>query len=228
MLIFNEETACATYPFQNDETIVWFPNNFLRNVARLPQKQTEGLNLPDFFIGIDVDLIPSPQFVALLSNFVATKPQKEMNLYLVVVFEAKNQKIISDIKNKQDLMKNYPDSVNIFHSWCDVCYNYYDYDRWLNLKYSEETPEVGYEVQYKLSFEPYFLAEVSNCYWFTGHCPISGKLIHEELMSSYSLLYKIGSGPDRDPVADFFNFSELQRPISGKLIQKVLKTYWSF
>ena len=28
-----------------------------------------------------------------------------MNPYLVVVFEAKNQKIISDIKNKQDLMK---------------------------------------------------------------------------------------------------------------------------
>ena len=186
MLIFNEETACSTYPFQNDETIVWFPNNFLRNVARLPQKQgsthrlvsapagsgawipaqkqTEGLNLPDFFIGIDVDLVPSPQFVAQLSNFVATKPQKEMNLYLVVVFEAQNEKVISNIKNKEDLMKNYPDSVNIFHSWCDVCYNYYDYDRWLNLKSSEKTPEVGYEVQYKLSFEPYFLAEVSNCY----------------------------------------------------------------
>ena len=200
MLIFNEETACSTYSFQNDETIVWFPNNFLRNVARLPQKQTEGLNLPDFFIGIDVDLIPSPQFVAQLSNFVATKPQKEMNLYLVVVFEAQNEKVISNIKNKEDLMKNYPDSVNIFHSWCDVCYKYYDYDRWLNLKSSEETPEVGYEVQYKLSFEPYFLAEVSNCYWFTGHCPISGKLIHEELMSSYSVLYNIGSWPRKSPI----------------------------
>ena len=114
-----------------------------------------------------------------LAIFVATKPQKEMNLYLVIVFEAKNQEVISDIQNKEDLMKKYPDSVNIFHSWCDVCYNYYDYDRWLNLKSSEKTPEVGYEVQYKLSFEPYFLAEVSNCYWFTGHCPISGKLIHE-------------------------------------------------
>ena len=99
MLIFNEETACSTYPFQNDETIVWFPNNFLRNVARLPQKQTEGLNLPDFFIGIDVDLVPSPQFVAQLSNFVATKPQKEMNLYLVVVFEAQNEKVLSNIQS---------------------------------------------------------------------------------------------------------------------------------
>ena len=157
MLIFNEETACSTYPFQNDETIVWFPNNFLRNVARLPQKQTEGLNLPDFFIGIDVDLVPSPEFVAQMSNFIATNPQREMNLYLVVVFEAKNLEIISNIQNKKDLMKKYPDSVNIFHSWCDVCYNYYDYDRWLNLKSSEETPQVGYEVQYKLSFEPYFL-----------------------------------------------------------------------
>ena len=213
MLIFNEETACSTYPFQNDETIVWFPNNFLRNVARLPQKQTEGLNLPDFFIGIDVDLVPSPQFVAQLSNFVVTKPQKEMNLYLVVVFEAQNEKVISNIKNKEDLMKNYPDSVNIFHSWCDVCYNYYDYDRWFNLKSSEETPEVSYEVQYKLSFEPYFLGEFSNCYWFTGHWlivnrsetgsqpllanfrgrPISGNLIHWYLISFYSVLYKIGS-----------------------------------
>ena len=73
MLIFNEETACSTYPFQNDETIVWFPNNFLRNVARLPQKQTEELNLPDFFIGIDVDLVPSPQFVTQLSNFCRNK-----------------------------------------------------------------------------------------------------------------------------------------------------------
>ena len=60
MLIFNEETACSTYPFKYDEKIVWFPNNFLRNVARLPQKQTEGSSLPDFFIGIDVDLVPSP------------------------------------------------------------------------------------------------------------------------------------------------------------------------
>ena len=78
MLIFNEENACSTYSFQNEEKIVWFPNNFLRNAARLPQKQSEiGLNLPDFFIGIDVDLVPSPQFVEDLSNFISTKPQKE-------------------------------------------------------------------------------------------------------------------------------------------------------
>ena len=75
MLIFNEENVCSTYPFQNEEKIVWFPNNFLRNAARLPQKQSE-LNLPDFFIGIDVDLAPSPQFVEDLSNFISTKPQK--------------------------------------------------------------------------------------------------------------------------------------------------------
>ena len=78
MLIFNEENACSTFPFQNEEKIVWFPNNFLRNAARLPQKQSEiGLNLPDFFIGIDVDLLPSPQFVEDLSNFISTKPQEE-------------------------------------------------------------------------------------------------------------------------------------------------------
>ena len=78
MLIFNEENVCSTYPFQNEEKIVWFPNNFLRNAARLPQKQSEiGLNLPDFFIGIDVDLLPSPQFVEDLSNFISTKPQEE-------------------------------------------------------------------------------------------------------------------------------------------------------
>ena len=161
MLIFNEEIACSTYPFQNEEKIVWFPNNFLRNAARLPQKQME-FNLPDFFIGIDVDLVPSPQFVAHLSNFISTKPKQEMSLYLVIVFEAKNQKVISSIQDKKDLIKNYPNSVNIFHSWCDVCYNYYDYERWLNLKSFEEAPEVGYEVPYKLSFEPYFLGKVSN------------------------------------------------------------------
>ena len=59
-------------------------------------------------------------------------------------------------------MKNYPDSVNIFHSWCDVCYNFYDYEKWLNLESNEELPEVGYEVPYKLSFEPYFLGPFSN------------------------------------------------------------------
>ena len=91
-----------------------------------------------------------------------------MNLYLVIVFEAENQKVISSIKNKEDLIQNYPDSVNIFHSWCDVCYNYYDYEKWLNLKSTAEAPEVGYEVPYKLSFEPYFLGEVSNCYRFNG------------------------------------------------------------
>ena len=94
--------------------------------------------------------------------------QKEMNLYFVIVFEAKNQKVISSIRNKADLIQNYPDSVNIFHSWRDVCYNYYDYEKWLNLKSTAETPEVGYEVPYKLSFEPYFLGEVSNWYWFNG------------------------------------------------------------
>ena len=78
MLIFNEENVCSTYPFQNEEKIVWFPNNFLRNAARLPQKQSEiGSNLPDFFIGIDVDLVPSPQFVAQLSKFISLKPQKQ-------------------------------------------------------------------------------------------------------------------------------------------------------
>ena len=100
MLIFNEETACSTYPFKYDEKIVWFPNNFLRNVARLPQKQTEGLSLPDFFIGIDVDLVPSPNFVAQLSNFISTAPEKKSNLYLVVVFEAKNQDVISTIQDR--------------------------------------------------------------------------------------------------------------------------------
>ena len=55
------------------------------------------------------------------------------------------------------MKKNYPDSVNIFHSWCNVCYNFYDYEKWLNLVETTDT-KVGYEVQYKLSFEPYFLA----------------------------------------------------------------------
>ena len=100
MLIFNEETACSTYSFKYDEKIVWFPNNFLRNVARLPQKQTEGLSLPDFFIGIDVDLVPSPNFAAQLSNFISTAPEKKSNLYLVVVFEAKNQDVISTIQDR--------------------------------------------------------------------------------------------------------------------------------
>ena len=101
MLIFNEETACSTYPFKYDEKIVWFPNNFLRNVARLPQKQTEpGLSLPDFFIGIDVDLVPSPNFVAQLSNFISAAPEKKSTLYLIVVFEAKNQDVISTIQDR--------------------------------------------------------------------------------------------------------------------------------
>ena len=101
MLIFNEETACSTYPFKYDEKIVWFPNNFLRNVARLPQKQTEsGLSLPDFFIGIDVDLVPSPNFVTQLSNFISTAPEKKSKLYLIVVFEAKNKDVISTIQDR--------------------------------------------------------------------------------------------------------------------------------
>ena len=101
MLIFNEETACSTYPMKYDEKIIWFPNNFLRNVARLPQKQTENVKIPDFFIGIDVDLVPSPRFTEQMTDFISKAPQKEKNLYLVVVFEAKNQDVIASIKDRE-------------------------------------------------------------------------------------------------------------------------------
>ena len=101
-LNFNEKAVCSTYPVQHAANrTLWFPNNFLRNVARLPQKQMEiESNLPDFFIGIDVDLVPSPDFVFQLSNFISTKPQKKKNLYSVIVFEAKNEEVISSIKDR--------------------------------------------------------------------------------------------------------------------------------
>jgi len=196
MLIFNEESACSTYPYRYEEEIVWFPNNFLRNVARLPQKQTE-LNLPDFFIGIDVDLVPSPKFVENLSNFISTQAQRENDLYLIVVFEAKNQDVISSIQNKKDLVNKYPESVNIFHSWCDVCYNYYDYDRWLKLKFLEDLPEVGYEVQYKLSFEPYFLASNKMLPYHDSRFRGYGynKVIHALLLSKQKYKFKVLSNP---------------------------------
>ena len=71
-------------------------------------------NLPDFFIGIDVDLVPSPDFVFQLSNFVSTKPQKEKNLYLVIVFEAKNEEVISSIKDRVTFKRSHYDGSTLF------------------------------------------------------------------------------------------------------------------
>ena len=69
---------------------------------------------------------------------------------------------VTSIQNKKDLKQKYPDSIRGFHAWCPVCYNFYDYNRWLYLNYSEDSKEVGYTVPYELYFEPYFLGEVSN------------------------------------------------------------------
>ena len=121
MLIFNEETACSTYPMKYDEKIIWFPNNFLRNVARLPQKQTENVKIPDFFIGIDVDLVPSPRFTEQMTDFISKAPQKEKNLYLVVVFEAKNQEVIASIKDRE-LFRSYQNNIISYESSYDMIY----------------------------------------------------------------------------------------------------------
>ena len=72
-----------------------------------------GSNLPDFFIGIDVDLVPSPDFVIQLSNFISTKPQKEKNLYSVIVFEAKDEEVISSIKGRVTYCSETVDVVTV-------------------------------------------------------------------------------------------------------------------
>ena len=79
---------------------------------------------------------------------------------------------VTSIQNKKDLKQKYPDSVRGFHAWCPVCYNFYDYNRWLNLNYSDDSTEVGYTVSYELYFEPYFLGEVWNFCYSSGHLTV--------------------------------------------------------
>jgi len=117
-------------PYKLVEKIAWFPNNLLRNVARLPNN----IHLaPTYFIGIDVDLIPSLQFNKKISGFIDHLSFRHETVYLIPVFEAKNLSIIENINSKIDLMEAYKNgTVHIFHNWCTVCYNYYDYDKWFS------------------------------------------------------------------------------------------------
>ena len=129
---FSEASLCNHLPFKLNQKINWFPNNLLRNVARLPNSIN---STPPYFIGIDVDLIPSIDFTNKISNFLERMSHnyEASKIYLIPVFESDSLSVIDNIWTKADLEQMYRNNyVNIFHSWCNVCYNYYDYDKWFS------------------------------------------------------------------------------------------------
>ena len=143
------EKCLTVYKKTEKSSSKWFPNNLLRNVAR----KIVG---PTWFFLIDVDLRPSPNLYGKLNDFVRSQNLNKMDLYLITVFET-DMKNLEIIENKNDLKENYDSGkVRIFHSWCDICYGFYDYSKFFSLP-AENLLYAGYEVKYKLSFEPYYL-----------------------------------------------------------------------
>ena len=153
----DESVICSTFPYADtfDKTTVWFPNNLLRNVARLPNSADA---LPELFLSIDVDLIPSSRFLTKINAYLQNRQVPKDELLLIIVFETRELSAVKLIETKSELEAFYKNgTVQIFHQWCDVCYNFYDYPKWFKLADTEEVYP-GYAVNYRLSFEPYFLA----------------------------------------------------------------------
>jgi hypothetical protein len=135
----------------------WFPNNLLRNVAR---------NLTttcDYFLLIDIDLGISPGFVERLEIFLKNiSNTNSKDLLLVPVFEKESS---TEINSFQDLEENYENGkVQMFHAWCtEWCYSFYNFPKWFDkTKQNPNRTEVGYEIKYKLSFEPYYLGRLDS------------------------------------------------------------------
>ncbi|CAG5112348.1 Oidioi.mRNA.OKI2018_I69.chr2.g6573.t1.cds [Oikopleura dioica] len=52
----------------------------------------------------------------------------------------------------------------MFHAWCtEWCYSFYNYEKWFEeTSKNSEIARVGYEIKYKLSFEPYYIGRTNS------------------------------------------------------------------
>ena len=188
----NEADFCSTFPYADtfNKTQVWFPNNLLRNVARLPGNNH---NLPDLYLSIDVDLIPSTNFLRQINHFLSSSRPNDKDLLLIIVFETNDVNAAVNVQSKTELKTLFDqEKVQIFHQWCTVCYNYYDYPKWFSLE-DKETIYSAYEINYKLSFEPYFIASnVQTPYYdprFRGYG--YNKVVHAYQLAKQKFKFKV-------------------------------------
>lgn len=129
-----------------------YPHNVLRNLAIKTATAK-------FVLAIDIDILPSAN---LLNSFqrdvLSSSTVDNRTAYILPIFEiGENQDIPS---TKQELLQNkniHPFYANVCH-WCQFAT---DYHRWESLGSSEKL-EVAYEVQWKLPYEPFFIARKSS------------------------------------------------------------------
>lgn len=120
-------SQCAENSVVQTEFINWFPNNLLRNVAR----NVSEIGI-EWFVLLDVDLVPSGYLYQTLDAFVRRGNVSNLDIYLILVFEAREG--VSNIDSKLELTNLFNiGEIKQFHSWCNVCYGYYDYKKWLSL-----------------------------------------------------------------------------------------------
>ncbi|XP_061173936.1 beta-1,4-glucuronyltransferase 1-like [Saccostrea echinata] len=127
-----------------------YPHNILRNLAikTLAAK---------FVLAIDIDIYPSANLLySFQRDLLSSSSVGDRTAYIVPVFETGENHILS---TKQELLQNkniHPFYANVCH-WCQFAT---DYHRWESLQSSEKL-EVAYEVQWKLPYEPFFIAHKS-------------------------------------------------------------------
>ena len=137
--------------FDKDQIV--YPHNVLRNVAR-------SAVYTEFFLLIDVDLLPSSGLRKNFVNFV-TKNEKwddheDSQVYIVPAFEmASNQEMP---KSKADLTDLYSKKqLRAFHTdTCENCHKPEKFEKWSSLP--EGDLAVGFEAEWSEHWEPFYFA----------------------------------------------------------------------
>ena len=132
-----------------------FPNNLLRNVA-LSNSRTK------YVFVVDIDMLPSATLHREFSSFLARQLSQTEQLiddktaFVVPAFEISSE--VVPPADKTGLLRQWQQhKLRPFYSeTCWKCHRWTDYEAWRNLSVSGL--EVGYEVEWRDPWEPFYIA----------------------------------------------------------------------
>lgn len=134
-----------------------YPNNLLRNVARLGAKT-------NFILTVDVDILPNPGLYTKMLHFFNERNSDEnlrQTAFVLPVFEVEESKFIPENKDQLTAAISSGTVRQFYVEACFRCQSPTDYNYWLTLESSISNLQVAYTVEYQSMWEPFVIIHKS-------------------------------------------------------------------
>ena len=152
--------------FYGEQKDVLYPNNLLRNVARLNSHTSHILMM-------DIDLIPSNQLQGNFLNFLYqtlkhsnefvadwSSSKEEKTVFVLPTYEIAHKNIKKPPRTKRQLLVaiGIGTARPFYAAICRKCQMYTEYEKWQTLPVEGGELSIGYEVQWRDPWEPFYIA----------------------------------------------------------------------